>query len=316
MKFLFNRLLPLFLVSSAFIYISSCSYFSAADKYVIPEIEIDLNNFRFPCRLSPAVISASIMNLIANNSILPFSQNAEGAADSGRVPVYTYRIVKIYPHDRTAYTQGLVFYNGFLYEGTGLEERSTLRKVNLESGEVLQLLSLPSNFFGEGITIFNDKIYQLTWQDYIGFIYDVESFNLLQNFDCATEGWGITHDESRLIISDGTSWLHFVDPETFAETGKIEVRGNGNPVTGLNELEYIKGEIYANIYPTNRIAKISPESGRVTGWIELRGLLNRIDRSQHLDVLNGIAYDKEKDRLFVTGKLWNKLFEIELVPVN
>ena len=228
-------------------------------------------------------------------------------------PVYTYNVVNTYPHDRTASTQGLVFENGVLYEGTGLRGRSTLRRVELESGDILQTRELPPQFFGEGVTIYGNKIIQLTWQSNVGFVYDKETFALLQEFNYPTEGWGITHDGKRLIMSDGTSALHFLDPETFEEIGRIEVRDNDSPVTRLNELEYVQGEIYANVWQTDCIAKIAPLTGQVMGWIELEGLLSPEDRSERVDVLNGIAYDDKNDRLFVTGKLWPKLFEIELI---
>lgn len=228
------------------------------------------------------------------------------------VPVYTYKIINTYPHDCNAFTQGLVFENGFLYEGTGLHKRSTLRKVELETGTILQIYELPPQFFGEGITIFQDKIIQLTWQSNVGFVYHKDTFELLHQFTYPTEGWGITHDGTQLIMSDGTSTLYFLDPETFERIYQITVHDNGDPVTMLNELEYIQGEIYANVWLTDRIARISPQTGQVLGWIDLEGLLS-LKSGEHVDVLNGIAYDAEHDRLFVTGKLWPHLFEIELV---
>lgn len=230
------------------------------------------------------------------------------------IPVYTYEIVNIYPHDRNAFIQGLIFEEGILYEGTGLRGHSTLRKVELETGKILQLCVLPPQLFGEGVTIYGHKIIQLTWQSNVGFVYDKESLKLLQTFNYPTEGWGITHDGKQLIMSDGTSTLYFWDPETFKEIGRVQVHDDEGPVTRLNELEYIQGEIYANIWQTDRIARIAPQTGQVTAWIELAGLLSPEDYSQPVDVLNGIAYDAENDRLFVTGKLWPKLFEIELIP--
>ncbi|MBU0492516.1 MAG: glutaminyl-peptide cyclotransferase [Chloroflexi bacterium] len=228
------------------------------------------------------------------------------------VPVYTYRVVNAYPHDPAAFTQGLVFENGFLYEGTGLRGRSSLRKVDLETGAVLQSYKLPDQYFGEGIVIWEDQIVQLTWQSYKGFVYDRDSFALLHEFNYPTEGWGITHDGIRLIMSDGTATLRFWDPDTLAQTGQVEVRDNGVPVTRLNELEYVQGQVYANVWQTDRIARIDPQTGQVLGWIDLIGLLDSGNRKT-ADVLNGIAYDAGNDRLFVTGKLWPKLFEIELV---
>ena len=233
---------------------------------------------------------------------------------TGAVPVYTYKVFNTYPHDRDAFTQGLVYADGWLYEGTGLRGHSTLRRVALETGEVLQTRKLPDQFFGEGVTVYGNQVIQLTWQSSVGFVYDKGSFESLQEFDYPTEGWGITHDGKHLIMSDGTSTLHFLDPDSFEETGRIEVSDDYGLVTRLNELEYVNGEIYANVWQTDRIARIAPETGRVTGWIDLKGLLSADDRSQPVDVLNGIAYDSEGDRLFVTGKLWPRLFEIELAP--
>lgn len=228
----------------------------------------------------------------------------------------TYQVVNAYPHDRNAFTQGLAFENGVLCEGTGLHGRSTLRRVDLPGGDVLQIRKLPDRFWGEGITIFGERIIQLTWRSGIGFVYDKSSFELLEEFSYPTEGWGITHDGKRLIMSDGTSTLRFLDPETFEEIGRIAVHDQDRPVTRLNELEYIQGEIYANVWQTDHIARIAPYTGEVTGWIELAGLLSPEDRSEPVDVLNGIAYDAENDRLFVTGKLWPWLFEIELIPLE
>lgn len=225
----------------------------------------------------------------------------------------SYRVINSYPHDPAAFTQGLVFDNGVLYEGTGLEGQSTLRKVDLASGSVLQRYDLPAEVFGEGITLFNDRIIQLTWRSQVGYVYDKADFTLLREWSYPTEGWGLTHDSQRLIMSDGSATIYFRDPETFAEIGRIAVADQGQPVLNLNELEYIEGEIYANIWQTDMIARIDPASGVVLGWIDLSGLLGPEDRAQPVDVLNGIAYDPAGKRLFVTGKLWPRLFEIELV---
>lgn len=236
-------------------------------------------------------------------------QNA-GPADI-TLHYYTYDIVNVYPHDKNAFTQGLAYENGIMYESTGLYGQSTLRRVILETGEIQQLYALPNQFFGEGITILDDKIIQLTWQSNRGFVYDKNSFDLLQEFDYPTQGWGITHDGSRLIMSDGTATLRFLDPETFEEVGQVEVRDNGH-VTGLNELEYVKGEVYANVWNEEKIAIIDPQTGHVKGWIDMRGIQHVEDRAAD-NVLNGIAYDVRKDRLFVTGKRWSHLFEIKLI---
>jgi glutamine cyclotransferase len=226
---------------------------------------------------------------------------------------YTYNVVNVYPHDAAAFTQGLVFEDGVLYEGTGLYGQSTLRRVELETGNVTQLHSLSNSIFGEGITVLGDRIIQLTWKAGKGFVYDKNSFDVLQTFEYSTEGWGITHDGSRLIMSDGTATLYFLDPETLQITGQVEVFDE-EPVEELNELEYIDGKVYANVWHEDKIAVINPETGQVTGWIYLSGINNEENTGEN--VLNGIAYDTERDRLFVTGKKWSKIFEIELVPTE
>lgn len=232
---------------------------------------------------------------------------------SQEIPVYGYKVLRTFPHDPQAFTQGLVYYkDNILYEGTGMWGESSLRKVELETGKVLQIHRLPSEIFGEGIVLWEDKIIQLTWQHRKGFVYDRETFTLLREFSYPTEGWGITHDGSRLIMSDGSATLFIWDPETLQEIGRIEVRDDKGPVVRLNELEYIHGLIYANVWQTDRIAIIQPTDGRVVGWIDLTGLLAPEDRHARVDVLNGIAYDVQGDRLFVTGKYWPKLFQIQL----
>lgn len=230
--------------------------------------------------------------------------------------IYTYKVINTFAHDKQAFTQGLAFDGGFLYEGTGLHGRSTLRKVELKTGNILQMHKLPGEFFGEGITIYRDKIIQLTFQQNTGFVYNKDTFELLRKFDYPTEGWGITHDGNRLIMSDGTATLYFLSPDTSEVLGSIEVRDQNTAVQGLNELEYVKGEIYANIWPTERIVRIDPKTGQVVGWIHMERLASQLDKSQPIDVLNGIAYDAAGDRLFVTGKLWPKIFEIKLVPLK
>jgi len=246
------------------------------------------------------------------NSLFLFV-NASSSIDLEILPIYSYRVINTYPHDSNAFTQGLVFENGFLYEGTGLYRSSSLRRVELETGTILQISPLPDKYFGEGITIFENKIIQLTWKSNIGFVYERNTFNKLNNFKYSFEGWGITHDGKRLIISDGTSIIHFLDPNTFKEIGQIKVFENNTPVNKINELEYVKGEIYANIWQTNRIARIDPRSGRIIGWIDLTGILEETNDAEEVDVLNGIAYDAVHDRLFVTGKLWPYIFEIQLI---
>jgi glutamine cyclotransferase len=243
-----------------------------------------------------------------------FTETHTPAPAATTTPRYTYNIIHTYPHDREAYTQGLIFVDGIFYESTGLRGASTLRKVAVETGEVLQIYALPDQYFGEGLTLFGDRLIQLTWQSQIGFVYDRDSFALLDTFSYPTQGWGLTHDTQHLIMSDGSATLHFLDPQTFAERRQVQVYDENGPVARLNELEYIDGQVYANVYQTDRVARIDPQSGRISAWIDLAGLLQPEDLNPPVDVLNGIAYDPGGDRLFVTGKLWPKLFEIELVP--
>jgi len=230
-------------------------------------------------------------------------------------PRYTYRVLQVYPHDPHAFTQGLEYRDGFLFEGTGLEGRSVLRKVDLETGRVLQETPLNGEYFGEGITVFPDRILQLTWRAERGFIYARDSFHLLRSFRFSGEGWGLANDGSRIYMSDGSAQIRVWDPDTLRETRRITVHEGDTAVDRLNELEAVRGEIYANVWLTDRIVRISPADGRVLGWIDLSGLLSPDERAQ-ADVLNGIAYDARGSRLFVTGKLWPKLFRIEVVPAD
>jgi glutamine cyclotransferase len=232
---------------------------------------------------------------------------------SPAVVTYTYAVVNAYPHDPGAFTQGLVYADGVLYESTGLYGRSSLRRVALETGEVLQHHDLPAEYFGEGLTLFDGRLIQLTWQNHIGFVYDAASFALQQTWTYPTEGWGLTHDGAHLIMSDGSARLRFLDPTTFQVQREVLVTDGGRPVVWLNELEYVNGEVFANVWQTDRIARIDPKTGRVLGWIDLSGLLAPEER-RSADVLNGVAYDAQNGRLFVTGKLWPKLFEITLAP--
>ena len=235
------------------------------------------------------------------------------ATQAEGIPEYTYQIVHVYPHDPQAFTQGLVYQEGVFYEGTGLPHESSVRKVKLETGEVLQKRVVEGDYFGEGIIIWKDRLLELTWQAAKGFIYDLKTFEPKGEFPYPGEGWGLTTDGKRIIMSDGTAQLRFCDPETLRETGRINVTADGQPVTDLNELEWVKGEVFANVWQTDRIARIDPSTGKVTGWIDCRGLLTNGDRGPETDVLNGIAYDAKGDRLFVTGKKWPKMFEVKLV---
>ena len=236
------------------------------------------------------------------------------AVAQAAIPEYGYKIVHVYPHDTGAYTEGLFYKDGYLYESTGEAGQSTVRKVELKTGEVVQRHIVPSQYFGEGIVDWKGRLVQLTWQTQIGFVYDLASFKLQRTFTYPGEGWALTRDDHHLFMSDGSAVLRVLDPESLATTGSILVTADGAPVTHLNELEWVRDEIYANVWLTNRIARIDPANGHVVGWIDLDGLfdINQLPDPGN-DVLNGIAYDAAHDRLFVTGKRWPKLFEIRLV---
>jgi glutamine cyclotransferase len=229
-------------------------------------------------------------------------------------PQYSYRVVKTYPHDRNAFTQGLEYRDGVLYEGTGIPGRSSLRKVDLATGRVTQQYDLPQPFFGEGITVFNQQIFELTYTTETGFIYDKPSFRVVRSFNYPGQGWGLTNDGKQIYMSDGSAQIRVWDPATLKEVRRITVKDGATPITMLNELEWVKGEIWANVWQTDRIARISPVDGKVLGWIDLTGILPLSERQDPDAVLNGIAYDAAGDRLFVTGKLWPKIFEVKLVP--
>ena len=251
-----------------------------------------------------------------NSSTSPTDTHAGDGTTAVAATSYTYEVVRSFPHDTGAFTQGLAIKGETLYESTGNYGQSSLRQSALRTGEVERIRRLSATIFGEGLALFDDKIIQLTWKSGIGFIYDRERFDLLRSVAYPGEGWGITYDGARFIMSDGSSNLYFRDKVTFAETGRVVVRDGDGPVRNLNELEYVKGEVFANIWQEDRIARIDPETGRVTGWIELEGLLESAGPREGggtVDVLNGIAYDAAGDRLFVTGKWWPRLFEIRLV---
>jgi glutamine cyclotransferase len=228
-------------------------------------------------------------------------------------PLYSYEVINTWHHDPEAFIQGLQFYNGELYESTGLKGRSSLRRVELTTGKVLQKIDVGNEYFAEGMTILDGKIYQLTYQTHIGFIYDLKTFAKIGSWQYQGEGWGLTTDGKELIMTNGSNKIMFLDPSSLAITRTIEVIDEGMPVENLNELEFIKGEIYANIWQTDRAIRIDPASGKINGWLDLSGLLMPMERTEKVDVLNGIAYDEKGDRLFVTGKLWPKLFEIKLI---
>jgi glutaminyl-peptide cyclotransferase len=249
--------------------------------------------FRLACLLA-------VLILLASCSKAPSAQD--------------YTVVNTYPHDRAAFTEGLLFYDGFLYESTGLYGRSSLRQVELKTGKVLQQVNISDQFFGEGLALFSGRLYQLTWQNNVGFVYDLKTFKQLSQFSYPFQGWGMTTDGKSLISSDGSDQIRFIEPLTFAVQRTITVLENGSTVTNLNELEYIKGQIYANVWQTDHILRIDPSTGEVLRDYDLSGLLSQLDREIPTDLLNGIAYDPEGDHLYVTGKLWPKLFEIKLKP--
>lgn len=266
------------------------------------------------------VQSTAIVLLLATHAscLSPPDDGAESAAlqpqQPSEIPTYSYRVVHSFPHDPDAYTQGLLYDNGFLYESTGQYGQSSLRKVELATGTIVQLHQLDDRFFAEGLALFGNRLLQLTWRANKGFAYRLDSFEQLAEFAYPTEGWGLTYDGELLVMSDGSATLYFRDPFTFAEAGRITIVAQGHPVSQLNELEWVAGEIFANIWQTDTIARIDPATGQVAGWIDLTGLLSDADRrGSNAEVLNGIAYDPEGERLFVTGKRWPKLYQIELI---
>jgi glutamine cyclotransferase len=274
--------------------------------------------FAFACKTETPVTSQNVNN----NSHVNINKPANPAKQpTDRVPVYTYEIVNTYKHDSNAFTQGLFFHNGFLYETTGQEKKSNLRKVEIESGKVLQQYNLPRESFGEGSTLLDGKIYQVTWTEGRGFVYDLENFNLLREFSYLGQGWGLTNDGKNLIMSDGSHILKFFDPQTAQVLRTIPVfREDGKPLLDLNELEYVNGEIWANVWHSeeigkpNHIARIDPQNGKLLGWINLDGISpDDVERDRE-NTLNGIAYDQATGRIFVTGKKWKNLFEIKIKP--
>lgn len=266
------------------------------------EQRTQMNRFAFHRRLAGLML-ASLAALLAAGCV-----EARAAP-----PVYDYEIVKVYPHDPHAFTQGLFYRDGYLYESTGLNGASSVRKVRLDTGEVVRERTLDSKYFGEGIVDWGDRLIELTWKSGKGFVYGLDDFAPRTEFSYSGEGWGLTRSDAHIVMSDGTSELRFLDPETLKETGRIAVTLNGRTIRDLNELEWVKGEIYANVWQTDWIVRIDPGTGEITGLIDMSGLLTDEDRKvSRTDVLNGIAYDAEHDRLFVTGKNWPKLFEIRL----
>ncbi len=261
-------------------------------------------------RVTLAAIFFVITILVSGGVLVVLLSFGQIPNESASPTLYTYQINKPYPHDTNAFTQGLVFDDGILYESTGEYGSSSLRQVNLENGVVQHEVLLSPQYFGEGLAVVGDSLVQLTWQNQTGFVYNKETLALKSNFSYSTEGWGLTYDGSRLIMSDGSSNLYFLDPATYQKTGQISVHDGNTSVVNLNELEYIKGDIYANIWLQEKIAIINSQTGAVKGWIDLSGIYQTDDIN---DVLNGIAYDQQTDRLFVTGKDWPKLYDITIV---
>jgi glutaminyl-peptide cyclotransferase len=261
------------------------------------------------CKITPSGCQSIVNTQSLALSLLVLVAYAARAS----VPIYDVDVVHTYPHDVSAYTEGLFYLNGFLYESTGLEQHSSIRKVRIDTGAVVQKIDVPAQYFGEGIVNWRGHLISLTWKSHVGFVYDLASLKLQRHFEYEGEGWALTQDGKQLIMSDGTPDLRFLNPETLHETNRIHVTLDGKPVHNVNELEWVKGEIYANVWETNWIARIDPRDGHILGLINLAGLLLPSDQVSGPDsVLNGIAYDAKGDRLFVTGKNWPKLFEIRV----
>lgn len=261
---------------------------------------------RYPAVLLVLLVAATMACRPSANA------GADSKTKSAPPSVLSYQLINIFPHDTQAFTQGLEFHDGKIYESTGEEGSSSLRTVELQTGSVLRKIEVPPPYFAEGMTVLNNKIYQLTWQHHLGFIYDFQSFEKIGQFTYQGEGWGLTNDGKSLILSDGTNRIRFLDADSFQVTKTIAVFDGLKPVNELNELEYVKGQIFANIWHNNRIAIINPDNGSLEGWLDLTGLLPAGQVQDQEAVLNGIAYDQTGDRLFVTGKLWPSLFEIRI----
>jgi glutamine cyclotransferase len=308
-----RRLVSLLLIAAAIFLLMACGGEQQAPTPPTPTQET---------APTTAVAEATTVEQIAatdtptESMAAPQSADAQGLAtptpDEGRVPAYGFTVINTYPHDTGAYTQGLQFVDGVFYEGTGRHGASSLRRVEVETGAVLQQHDLAEEYFGEGIVVIDDRIYQLTWQEQTAFLYDRETFAEIERFSYATEGWGLTFDGAHVIMSDGSNNLFFRDPTTFEELGRVAVTYLGAPLTRLNELEFIDGVVWANVYQSNYIAQIDPETGIVVGIVDLTGILDTVEVTQPVDVLNGIAWDAENERLFVTGKWWPAVFEITL----
>ena len=278
-------------------------------------ISIDARSI-FLAAIVPIAILALVAGSLAGRPEQETSRETQGIRVPRRVPIHSYEVVKVYPHDRGAFTQGLVYHNGFLYESTGLNGESSFRKVDLATGQVLQreVPAIATQYFAEGLAIMQGRAFQLTWQNQQGFVYDLQSFGLVRTFTYIGQGWGLTNDAQSLIMSNGSNTIRFLDPQTFAVQRSVSVLENSQPLNLLNELEYINGEIFANVWQTDRIVRIDPATGVLRAWIDMSGLLSPEDRQlSGVDVLNGIAFDPATNRIFVTGKRWPKLFEIKVI---
>ncbi len=268
-------------------------------------------------RVALALVLACLL-LAATYYVLDRSAPASSGpptTSTSTTPVYSYEVVGTYPHDTGAFTEGLVYYNGTLYESTGLNGDSSLRRENITTGQVIQIHNLPSQYFGEGIAIFGDEIVQLTYTTHIGFVYSLETFQPLGNFTFPDQGWGLTYNGTQLIMSDGSDTLYFLNPQTFQRTGEVTVHDGSTQIDNLNSLDYINGSIFANVWLTNRIAVINASTGEVTAWLDLAGLQSLSGcHCDSNDVLNGIAYDASNHRLYVTGKDWPDVFQIRIDP--
>jgi len=275
---------------------------------------------------SPVLIAGAALAVAVSAALLIFASMRSGREDQSNVPAVNkpiaasdgrawqvaYEVVNSYPHDPTSFTQGLVWHDGGFYESTGQYGQSKLRRLEFPSGRIVKEINLSPELFGEGLALVGSRLIQLTWKSQRGFVYDLSTFRLLQEFRYDTEGWGLTYDGKNLILSDGSSDLFYLDPQTFRPVRKLAVRMNGQPIRELNELEFIDGEIWANVWQTDWILRIDPSTGQVTSFLDLKGILAPSDKTGREDVLNGIAYDAEHKRIFVTGKLWPRIFEIKL----
>jgi glutaminyl-peptide cyclotransferase len=260
-------------------------------------------------KMCAAAIAA--LCIVGTAAVLTYTGRVSAADDGAPAPVYGYDVVATYPHDATAFTEGLLYRDGYFYESTGLEGESTLRQVDVQTGRVVRRYDLPREIFGEGLTDWASTLVQLTFTTKVAFVYDLGTFAQRSTFEYEGQGWGLTHDERRLIMSDGSTYLRFFDPATHREIGRVQVRDNDQPVESLNELEFVRGDVYANVWHSNRLAVIDPGSGRVREWIDLTGLDPLVGQRSEA-VLNGIAYDSSRNRLFVTGKWWPHLYEIRV----